>query len=151
MAIFEKIQGRQCCNILLAMCTRSKLTHQSTYRQSAAITGIWNHVINHYMWGFGKVLKTYVLMHIAFAIPRKLTIRNIAFLGHYSCRWYCVEMFSLFIQTGTITRVLEERSWWWYILYISGPERQLNVHVCMEYLHKIGVWDSWVYSRYIYS
>jgi hypothetical protein len=39
-------------------------------------------------------------------------------------------MFYLFIQTDTITRVLEERSWWGYILYISGLKGYLFVVIC---------------------
>jgi len=38
--------------------------------------------------GSSGVLEINVLMHIEFAIPRKLTIQNSAYPYRYSCRWY---------------------------------------------------------------
>ena len=57
-------------------------------RQSAAITGNLKPRDQPQDIGVGKVLEIHVLMHIAFAIPWKLTTRNNAFLRRYSFRWY---------------------------------------------------------------
>jgi len=75
--------------------------------------------------GVGKGLEFYVLMHIEFAIPRKIMTWNNAFLRHHSCRLYQDQMFYLFIQMGMIIQCFVGEQMLRYVLETSGPGRMV--------------------------